>query len=82
MNHYQFNYHSLDKKAALVWEHGTFMAVRYDGGYSVVLYHLGEFLAEVWYRQEDNEIAMVHGFKSLKILDHYLKQIDIEELMK
>jgi hypothetical protein len=44
-----------------------------------VLYHLGGFFAEVWYSPEDNQIALVYGFESRRLLEPYLDTIDLEE---
>lgn len=64
MNMHQFNYQSIEQRAALVWKHGRFPAIRYSQGCSVVLYHLDAFFAEVWYSPEYNQMKTVRGFKS------------------
>ncbi|WP_345159859.1 hypothetical protein [Pontibacter saemangeumensis] len=69
-------------RAALVWQHGRFLAIRTEMSCSVVLYHMNEFFAEVWYSPEDNQIALVHGFGSRKLLEPYLDVIDLKELME
>ena len=81
MNLYQFNFYSLDKRAEMVWKHGSFLAIRHDGGYSVVLYHMGEFFAEVWYSSANNQAHTVRGFKSRKLLEPYLELIRLEDLV-
>ncbi|MFD2247290.1 hypothetical protein [Pontibacter ruber] len=40
------------------------------------------FLAEVWYSPEDNQIVLVHGFVDRKLLEPYLDDLDLEELMR
>ncbi|RDV11866.1 hypothetical protein DXT99_23465 [Pontibacter diazotrophicus] len=81
MNIYQFNYYALDQRAEMVWQYGSYLAVRHDGGHSVVLYHMGEFFAEVWYSPEDNQVKTVRGFKSKTCLEPYLQMVSLEELM-
>ncbi|RDV11465.1 hypothetical protein DXT99_24715 [Pontibacter diazotrophicus] len=81
MNLYQFNYCDLSRRAELVWQNGNYLSVRHDGGYSVVLYHMGEFFAEVWYSPEDNQVKNVRGFKSKACLEPYLETVSLQELM-
>ncbi|WP_337070740.1 hypothetical protein [Pontibacter sp. 13R65] len=82
MDFYAFNTLPRDTRAELVWQQGRFLAIRTEMGCSVVLYHMGSFFAEVWYSPEDNQIALVHGFKSYSILEPYLELIDLQELME
>jgi hypothetical protein len=58
-----------------------FLAIPEEMEGSVVLYHLAGFFAEVWYSPEDNQIALVHGFESRKLLEPYLDIINLKELM-
>lgn len=44
MNLHEFNYHIRQERAELVWEYGRFLCIRYKGGCSIVLYHMGESL--------------------------------------
>lgn len=64
MSLYQFNYYDLSRRAELVWQNGTYLSVRHNGGHSVVLYHMGEFLAEVWYSPEENQVKTVRSSMS------------------
>lgn len=82
MDYHAFNCLPLDIRAELVWQHGRFLAIRSEGGCSVVLYHMSRFFAEVWYSPEDNQIALVHGFENRKLLDPFLDTIDLEELLE
>jgi hypothetical protein len=65
-----------------VWQQGRFLAIRSEFSCSVVLYHLESFFAEMWYSPENNQIALVHGFKSRKLLEPYLGTIDLEGLLE
>ncbi|QCR24640.1 hypothetical protein [Pontibacter sp. SGAir0037] len=71
---------SLNERAEAVWERRTFMAIRIDFRYSAVLYHMGGFFAEVWFAPEANEIVLVHGFGSGKLLEPYLELIRLPQL--
>lgn len=81
MDFYAFNTLPRDTRAELVWQHGRFLAIRTEMDCSVVLYHMGGFFAEVWYSLEDNQIALVYGFKSRGLLEPYLELIDLKDLM-
>jgi hypothetical protein len=81
MDFYLFNYLPGNDRAELVWQQGRFLAIREHMGCSVVLYKMPEFFAELWYSPEDNQIALVHGFKSHELLEPYLDSIDLIELL-
>ncbi|QMU30152.1 hypothetical protein HUW48_19900 [Adhaeribacter radiodurans] len=79
MQLYDFIKCNSDQRKAMVWEHGQFVADRISGDYTVCLYHMGKFFAEIWYHVADNEIQTVRGFKSLAQLEPYLNLVDISE---
>lgn len=82
LNLYLFSHYSLDKRAELVWEHGQFLALRQEGRCSILLYHLKEFFAEVWYEQEGYEIVLVRGFDNRRMLEPYLEAVDLAGLLE
>lgn len=73
----EFNFMPLDERAAIALKLGTFLGVRISEEYSLVLYHLGKFFCEVWYCAENNDIVLVHGFKSKTLLEPYLELIEL-----
>ena len=82
MDFYNFNCLPRDERAVLVWEYGRLLAIRTEMSCSVMLYHMPDFFAEVWYSPEDNQIALVHGFDSNELLEPYLNIIDLQGLME
>lgn len=78
---YAFNCLPRDTRAELVWQHGRFLAMRQEMSCSVILYHMERFFAEVWYSPDDNQIALVHGFKSRALLEPYLESIGLGTLL-
>lgn len=82
MDFCEFNDREQDERAELVWEHGSFLCIRYERGCSLVLYHTGAFFAVVWYSPTQNRIETIRGFRSRVNLEPYLKMIDIEALMR
>jgi hypothetical protein len=81
MDFYKFNYLPGSDRADLVWQQGRLLATRDHMGCIVVLYQMPEFFAEVYYSPEDNQIALVHGFKSPELLEPYLASINLEDLL-
>lgn len=69
---YQYNLLSETERPALLWEDGVFLDLsRREDGFKILLYSLYSFYVEVWYSQEDNEIARLRSFSSTTPLDVY-----------
>lgn len=81
MNLYQFNCCDFSRRAEAVWRNGDYLSVRHEGKHRVVLYHMGEFFAEVCYLPEENQVKAVRGFKSKACFEPYLEMVSLEELM-
>ncbi|WP_114783222.1 hypothetical protein [Botryobacter ruber] len=81
MDLFGINGYSLEKRAKLVLEQGAFVSSRSTGKYSLCLYHMGSFFAEVWYLEPGNKIVLVRGFNDEASLEPYLRAIDVSELM-
>ncbi len=77
MDLYQFNFHNYEKREAFVWEFGSFICFREEEDYRIVLYNMGNFFAEIWYRVGTNQIELVRGFKNKAALD----LIDLSKIM-
>ena len=81
MHLYDFFGHNHTQRAAMVWAQGKFLTIRVSGEYSVCLYSMGEFFAEIWYRIVDNQVDFVRGFKSNALLEPYLELVDLSEIL-
>ena len=81
MDIYDFIRLNPDQREALVWEKGTFLAVRYSSGASVCLYYMGKFYAEVVYLPDSNQVMLVRGFKSNSRLDPFLEMVDLSDII-
>ncbi|MDQ3290869.1 MAG: hypothetical protein M3Q05_06215 [Bacteroidota bacterium] len=77
----EFNCISRLNQFAVVKEYGEFLAVRLSSRYSVYLFYLGDFYAEVCHRHSENEINSIRGFKNIAYLDPYLQMVDVSEVM-
>ncbi|NLN95063.1 MAG: hypothetical protein GX128_02700 [Bacteroidales bacterium] len=70
------------ERAATVLEHGTELSSRIYMFYVVKLYCLGDFLVELWYRQNENKIEKIEVVDSEEIFHFYEKEIDISDLFR
>ncbi|QNF32875.1 hypothetical protein HUW51_09070 [Adhaeribacter swui] len=82
MNLYDFFGNNHQQRASLVWEQGEFLTIRVSGEYSVCLYSMGNFFAEIWYRIVDNQVDFVRGFKSNALLEPYLELVDLSQIIR
>ena len=80
MDLYEFNLLNSNQKADLLWNQGQLLIVRDDAPYTILLYHVGKFFAEVWYDQKRNEVFNIISFKKSRRLEPYLEQVDITSL--
>lgn len=81
MNLYDFFGNDHAQRAILVGEHGKFLTIRVSGEYSVCLYAMDNFFAEIWYRIADNQVDFVRGFKSNALLEPYLELVDLSQII-
>lgn len=61
----------INQQAEYVWQ-GTYLDMRTEDSYRILLYNLGEFYAEVFYNAKTNEIAYIKGFKANSHLVPYM----------
>jgi len=80
MTNYQFNALSENKKALAVWD-GTFIGNREDDEHNILLYQIDSFYVEVYHHKELNEISRFRAFTTTTLLDPYLSQIDLLQLL-
>lgn len=79
-----YEYHSLseDVQIELLYEQGIYLGKRKDRQITAVLYQLFDFYVEVLYIKYRYHIHEMKYFHSTDLLQPYLEQIDVEELMK
>ena len=76
MTLYEFNALATDEKALIVWN-GTFIMHREQTGKKYALYSIDNFFVEVCYDPLKNEINSFQSFRTKRLLDNYLNEIDI-----
>ncbi len=50
--------------------------------YNVIvrLFQVGRFYAEIYSRNDDDEVIMIHGFEDMRYLEPYLEQLELPAL--
>jgi hypothetical protein len=81
MTFYQFSVLDLDVQVRVVWN-GIFLETRFDPGYKILLYAVGDFYVEVYYSNILNEITTIKPFMYIDFLKPYLDNIDISDMDK
>ncbi len=77
----KFNVLNFDEKAWHVWHHANFLMVRQNSYYRVNLYYLNGYYIQLWYHVKRNRIAKIAATTSSRIVDAYLQNISIDELI-
>lgn len=82
MNLFEFRLLSNNEQINLLYQHGVYIGKRKVNGTIAVLYQLESFYVEIFYRRYRQYIKHIYYFTSTDQLLPYLKQIDVEELIK
>jgi hypothetical protein len=72
---------SMNERANVTWNEGTFLHNRKGNGFHGNLYAVEDFYVEVLYDTARNTVVDVTPFKSLDLLQPYLDTIDLSGLM-
>ena len=78
----EFNELTLDEKAWYLWHGATFLHVYEKSKYRVNLFHLNDYYIELWYHMEGNKVDSIKAFKSADLLEPFLQNIHIDNLLK
>jgi len=81
MNLFEFSLLHEPEQADLLHREGCFIGKRKNILYNILLYQLDTFYVEIYYLKHRQQISRVRCTSSMKILDPYLTQIPIEELV-
>ncbi len=82
MTLYDFRMLSDTEQIDLLYKNGVYIGKRKQGSSIVVLYQLDAFYIEIFYRKYRSVITRMYCFASTILLNPYLDQIDVEELVK
>ena len=72
---------SENEKITLLHEHGVYIGKRKQGKTIVILYQLGGFYTEIFYRTYRRDIDRISCFSGTARLDPYLAAIDVVHLV-
>jgi hypothetical protein len=77
-----FETQMLSQQAGVLCREGVYLSERRAGEFLIALYALFDFYAEVWYRQQSNELVMITPFQNTARLDPYLEKINLQGLLQ
>jgi hypothetical protein len=70
-----------NEQLTILYNEAVYLGKRRDTNQVVLLYQLEGFYAEVFYRIYRQYISKIHLSGNISILDPYLEQIDVEDLV-
>jgi hypothetical protein len=79
-----FQYRLLCEKdqVDLLYKEGTYIGKRSKPPFSAILFQLGSFYVEIYYRKYRSCITEIKCFTSTTLLDPYLEQINVDDLVR
>jgi hypothetical protein len=69
------------EKENLLYKSGVYIGKRKTLDHSIILFQLEGFYVEVFYSKYRHQVAYMHISSDPEILDPYLQQLDVEELI-
>lgn len=69
-----------DMQRKVVKHYGVFLFGRTGVGVNVMLYQVESFYVEIFFDEKMSEALRIKGFEDTKLLEPYLRQIDVTEL--
>ena len=81
MTLFEFRLLELPDQVALLYSEGVYIGKRKEGKTIILLYQLEAFYIEVYYRTYRRHVKTLYCTASTSILDAYLEQIDVEQLV-
>lgn len=82
MNREQFNRMRMQQKLSYLWNHGEMLAERTSPGSDVSLFHVDGFFVEVFFDRDRNLLIAVEIQQNKHILYSYVKDIDLDPLIR
>jgi hypothetical protein len=78
----EFNELTLDEKAWHLWHGATFLHVYEKQVYRINLFYLNNYYIELWYHKEGNKVDKIRAFTSPDLLEPFLENIHIGNILK
>ena len=68
---WDFNRRTFRQRTEVVWENGHFLIGRREEPFRIELYWVRRFFVEIWYREPNQNLELVHGFTKQHNLELY-----------
>lgn len=81
MTMYDFQLLAEQQQIEILYYSGVYIGKRKEKFSIILLYQLESFYVEVVYRKYRSDVRHLHCFTSTELLDPYLEQIDVENLV-
>jgi hypothetical protein len=78
---YDFQLLPEQQQIEILYRTGVYVGKRKEGISVILLYQLESFYVEVFYIKYRSHVMQLHCFDSTELLDPYLEQIDVENLV-
>lgn len=75
-----FKYEDKLKKKELLFSHGAYLASRRIKDFTILLFQIASFYAEVYVDTEEMEIGYIRAFSSVDELNPYLNSINLSQI--
>jgi len=79
LSFYHYSKLSANKKIDYLNRNGHYLCFRNFLKYTIKLYHVDDFFAEIWI-DSDNQVFNIFPFTTSKCLKPYLEHIDIKDI--
>jgi hypothetical protein len=81
MTLFDFQLNPIPEQVAILYQQGVYIGKRKEDELIVLLYQLESFYVEVIYRNYRRYVARIRCTASTSVLDPYLEQINVEDLV-
>ena len=81
MNVVQFSLLPIKRQIGILYRHGVYIGKRKDAKQTVLLLQLEAFYVEVHYQDYRRHIQWINCFESTDLLDPYLENMDVADLV-
>ena len=82
MKMYEFQKLKENEQLTILYNEGVYLGKRRKETQVILLYQLDGYYAEVFYRIYRQYVSKIHLSGNTSILDPYLEQFDVEDLVK
>ena len=77
----EFNSLTMDEKAWHLWHGACFLHVFEKDGYRINLFYLSNYYIELWYSISENKVETIRAFRSVRLLEPFLSNINLDKLL-